>query len=61
MNPQEALNILDQLTAQINLSRPQHLQVQVAVQTLQAVLDLKAAETKAEETNKPEGEDDGKK
>ena len=56
MNPQEALNILDQLTAQINLNRPQHLQVQVAIQTLQAVLDLKAAET-----NQPEGEDDGEK
>lgn len=57
MNPQEALNILDQLTAQINLNRPQHLQVQVAVQTLQAVLNEKASD----KPEQPAGDEDGDK
>ena len=38
MNPEQALQLLDGLTAQINMSRQQHAQVIVAVRTLQQAI-----------------------
>jgi hypothetical protein len=38
MNPQEALNILDQATAQLSATRQQHQVLQQAIATLRALV-----------------------
>ena len=39
MTPEQALETLDGAVAQLNLTRPQHVQLQEAVQTLAKLVD----------------------